>query len=401
MVLLEIIKRVAKKLQIDATVPKNKADTKDFINAAVGELFLLYPDLLKTKVYADTTAPYSTGTVEVTNGLTLVSGTGTTWVSGHVDMKMQVGTNAREYVVDDLTPFITLSPSITLSENYGEVSSSANSYKIYQDTYLLPSDCWNIETITMNNRKLIKIDSAIFAMSHPNPETEGTGQPAYYRVAGTIAKPHTLDVSSAYLRVQSTSLLDMSGSISIYGKAGGYETTDLINLSGTQTVNGAYDFTEAYYGELTEPMEGRVTIYDSDNVVVDTINPGDTTVDFIDRYQQIKFYPIPDKVYPYCVEYRRQPPTLESDSSYIEFVDAQYESFIIERAFTEGLYFQGDIERADNLSKRWLQAITVKKSIEAEMDQGDDLPSWTIGEQTINTGGNITPWYQDTYTRIM
>lgn len=90
----------------------------------------------KKHVILPTTAPYSTGTVAVTNGSTTVTGSGTAWTS---DMIGQIfkGPDSKNYIISA----VGSTTELTLSSNYiGTTVASGGSYTVYYYRLTPPTD---------------------------------------------------------------------------------------------------------------------------------------------------------------------------------------------------------------------------------------------------------------------
>jgi hypothetical protein len=82
-------------------------------------------------------APYTTGTVSITNGTSSVSGSGTTWITSWNGMRLRVGSDNVDYRVSSITSgtTMTLDQVVNLSSN---ITNSA--YTLYQDSHQMPAD---------------------------------------------------------------------------------------------------------------------------------------------------------------------------------------------------------------------------------------------------------------------
>lgn len=123
-------------------------DMPDFLrvcNQETGKLGIEYPWRHLQDVYRfDTTEQYITGTVSVTNGDATVTGSGTTFTSGMVDRKFKIDTDSGIYVVETFTD----TTHIVLDRPYAGDTDSALEYRIFQDTYSVPTDFWRLLQIT-------------------------------------------------------------------------------------------------------------------------------------------------------------------------------------------------------------------------------------------------------------
>lgn len=81
-------------------------------------------------------APYSTGTVSVTNDSNTVTGSATVFADAHVGGKFLVSGDAVDYIVAS----VDSTTQITLDKAYQGTTASGSSYEIIFDSYDLPSD---------------------------------------------------------------------------------------------------------------------------------------------------------------------------------------------------------------------------------------------------------------------
>ncbi|MBW2992514.1 hypothetical protein KY345_04825 [Candidatus Woesearchaeota archaeon] len=89
-----------------------------------------------------TTAIYDTGTVEVTNGSTTVTGSGTAFTSAMTNRKIKISGFEEIYKITYVS-----ATELTLNVAYTGDTESGASYDIYEDELSLPSDCQEIIAI--------------------------------------------------------------------------------------------------------------------------------------------------------------------------------------------------------------------------------------------------------------
>lgn len=83
-----------------------------------------------------TVAPYTTGTVAISNGAANVTGAGTTFTSGMVGRKLSLGYGKPWFVIDTQTN----DTDITIDTSWPFASVTASTYTMYEDVYSLGSD---------------------------------------------------------------------------------------------------------------------------------------------------------------------------------------------------------------------------------------------------------------------
>lgn len=93
-------------------------------------------DRMQIQGILQTTAYYETGTVTVTNGLTAITGAGTTWTAAMTGRGIRIA-NRNEYYEFTRTGDTTG----TLNMAYEGDNASGAGYRIFQNIYDLPSDC--------------------------------------------------------------------------------------------------------------------------------------------------------------------------------------------------------------------------------------------------------------------
>ena len=111
---------------------------KRFLNRSYRRVATAYSwEELRTTARITTVAPYSTGTVDVTNGSATVMASGTTFTSGAaVGMKFSLGYGYPAYEI--LT--VDSDTQLTLTATYAGATATGQTYKVYQDTYALASN---------------------------------------------------------------------------------------------------------------------------------------------------------------------------------------------------------------------------------------------------------------------
>lgn len=121
-----------------------------------------------------TVAPYSTGTVALTNGSTAVTLTSGTWTSGMTGRAFRVvgGSEFYELTYGSAT-------TGTLDRAYEGATATGAAYKIFQHVYPLPSDCRLLEDdafSTFDLGPLVRYTRAQLNASFPDRTTVGTPQ---------------------------------------------------------------------------------------------------------------------------------------------------------------------------------------------------------------------------------
>lgn len=107
---------------------------KRALNKAAGDVYRAHewPERKTNGLYLTTKAPYVIGTIQLTNGSTAVTGTGTVWVAGHTGMRLALSYDGASYVFTR-----TGATTGTLDRAYQGADGSGLAYVLYQDTYAL------------------------------------------------------------------------------------------------------------------------------------------------------------------------------------------------------------------------------------------------------------------------
>lgn len=109
---------------------------KRFLNRAASDFHYRYPWHWRRAVgFVSTVAPYTTGTVTLTNGSTTVTGSGATFTTAMVGRKIALTYGSPWYTI---SAFVSTT-EVTLDRAYVEDTTSGATYVIYQDLYALSS----------------------------------------------------------------------------------------------------------------------------------------------------------------------------------------------------------------------------------------------------------------------
>jgi hypothetical protein len=126
-------------------------------------------------------APYETGEVLVTNGSASVVGTGTTWTSAYIPNHKFIAASGKNeiYSVEEVGSTTTLE----LGSEYSSETEDEVSYKLVQDTYELPGDLGEVQSVIVDGQvgKLILIGTQEMAQKQASDPTL-TGTPRWATV---------------------------------------------------------------------------------------------------------------------------------------------------------------------------------------------------------------------------
>jgi len=170
------------KLRIQQFVPELNVITIGFqINKRYQRILKQWHwSFLKSEAILTTVAPYSTGTVTVTNGSKTVTGSGTNWTLAMAGRQFRIDSAHAYYEIDT----IDSATQLTLKYAYGGDSGSGKSYKIFQNIYSLASDVKEISSIVYNY--LMRQKDAYF-LDRYDAERSSTGVPEWWIYRGRDA----------------------------------------------------------------------------------------------------------------------------------------------------------------------------------------------------------------------
>lgn len=180
---------------------------KRALNAAASDLWHAHPwPERKRLAFLTMVAPYTTGTVTLTNGSTAVTGSGTTWTTAMSGRKIALAYDGAWYTFTR-----TGDTTGTLDREYQGETVADSAYVIYQDVYSLASGAESLLTREMVAHKagygtLGRLGRSDMETDWPFPA--GAGVPDRFAVQ---------DVSSGLIRVRFGALVPDSGFDIRYG----------------------------------------------------------------------------------------------------------------------------------------------------------------------------------------
>lgn len=127
---------------------------------------------LRREALVNTVGLYTTGTVQVTNGSTAVTGVGTAWTTGMAGRWLRCSTQSEFYEIQQ----VTAANALTLTQPYAGASGTYP-YTIFQMVYAKPTDCASIVGI---RRSLNMMQRTTEWINTIDPERVSTGEPLYW-----------------------------------------------------------------------------------------------------------------------------------------------------------------------------------------------------------------------------
>jgi len=182
--LTEIIAKVKKDTRIDTTlvedICENHIDEVQDLHICRNVYGYVF-SFLKGRSAINTTVSYSTGTCDVTQDSTTITGTDTTWTSDMVGRVIKVAGGDDYYEID---AFVS-GTERTLKKAYIGATATAQTYVIYTIYYPLESDFGNMNWVKqLNTPRPVVVEAALpFAKVLPD-EFEASGEIRGYILSG-------------------------------------------------------------------------------------------------------------------------------------------------------------------------------------------------------------------------
>jgi len=130
---------------------------------------------------------YTTGTVDVTNGSTTVTGTGTAFTAGMAGRKFRV---ANEQAFYDVASFDSTT-QLTLTQAYQGDTDSDLSYAVFQDEYKLDNDVYRLLNLRQTEDGILMVALSYLEHDRWFPSQENYDDPLWYSVIGRRADRYT------------------------------------------------------------------------------------------------------------------------------------------------------------------------------------------------------------------
>jgi len=255
---------------------------KDSIQWGLDELTSHNLDYLNSESHFTTIAPYTTGTVDATNGSKTVSGTGTTFTAAMVGRKIRIAQQESYYRI---AAFVGAT-EVTLEAPYQNDTVTDETFSIYKDEYRLAPDV-DIYKILRNieeNISLISGEVSGFDLFHPSPKGEGT--PRWELSIGTKLDEDTTGTLGGTV---GTSVLTGAGTTwsSVRGLANGSRMTVGTNTYTVKNVDSDTQIT--VYELLAATVSSQAFTIHLDNPIVQISDIPNTAQNIYYRYQRIPY----------------------------------------------------------------------------------------------------------------
>ena len=243
---------------------------------------------LMTPGVITTVAPYTTGTIAVTNGSADIVGTDTVWTEAMVGRKIRFGSDNAYYRIKTFTD----ATHLTLETVYQGTTDADATYSLYKDEYRLPADLdvYKVMRQIENSVAIVGLEPSAFDIYEPTPSSQGS--PRFEILVGTKLDTYTTGTLSGSL----------NGS-TLTGSSTEWTTVDGLG-KGSRITIGDYVYTVKSVDSDTQ-----ITIYEA----LSAAASGDSYIIHLDNYI-IQFYEIPDAVENIYFKYQRIPYPLINDT---------------------------------------------------------------------------------------
>lgn len=245
---------------------------------------------LWTLDWFQTTAEYTTGTVSITDGSAVITGTGTTWTAAMVGRKIRFEGSIANYTIKTFTS----TTSITLDQTYQGTTDTDATYTIFKDEYLLRADVDSQKRIRQaeNGIALFSLSATEFDEWYPSPTSMGI--PSLDVFQGKATKTYTTGTISL-----------PASSRTLTGSGTSWTTAEGVG-KGTKLKIGTSIFTVN-----TVDSDTQLTLYEANGTTA--VAAGTTYTAILDNYV-VQLHSAPDEVLTYYYRFQRVPAVMDADN---------------------------------------------------------------------------------------
>lgn len=318
---------------------KNNDLIKDSIRWSQDEILGAYDwSFMLTQGYIFTIAPYTTGTVTVTNGSTALTGASTTFTRNMIGRKFRLSDSAPMYVIVGYTSATVL----TLNKVYDGTTAATQTYSIFKDEYALPGDMDTSKLFRgqSNLISLLDIDPSDFDMLLPYSAVK-----AAPRVSMHIGKS-IVPLTSVVGTVSIT-----AGQSSLTGTSTTWLTVPEGLGRGSKVRLGSY-----LYTVKSVDSDTAITIYESALATVSGSSDWSFTLD----NTLIQFWPIPDSNYEIPFRYYRSGQPLIQDYDTPDVPDPWHWLLVV-GASRRMFMYTGEIQRFQMAEQEFVRGLEQMK----------------------------------------
>jgi len=255
---------------------------KDAIQWGLDELTSHNLGYLTTESFFTTIAPYTTGTVDATNGSTTISGTNTVFIAAMVGRKIRIDDNEAYYRIAARVS----DTDITLEAPYQGDTVTGKTFSLYKDEYKLAPDVdvYKVLRNIEDNISLVSGEISGFDLFHPSPKSEG--RPRFELFIGTA-----LDEDTTGTLAGTVGLKVFTGTNTTWTDVEGLENGTRMTVgTNTYTVKSVDSDTQiTIYELIVVTVSSQAFTIHLDNPTVQISDIPDSAENIYYRYQRIPF----------------------------------------------------------------------------------------------------------------
>ena len=337
-----------------SNVTSQDALIKDGIQMGLDRATMADLPYLMTESFITTVAPYTTGTVAMTNGSTTVTGTDTVWTSAMVGRKIRFGSDNAYYRISAVGG----TTSLTLEVPYQGTTDTDATYSIYKDEYRLPADLdvYKVMRQIENSVAMEGVESSAFDIYEPTPQSQGS--PSFEILVGTKLDTYTTGTISGSINTST-----LTGVSTVWTSVEGLGKGSRITINTT------------VYTVKSVDSDTQITLYEKLSAAVAALT---TYTIHLDNYI-IQFYEIPDAAENIYFRYQRIPYPLINDED-IPDLPEKYHFILV----TAGLIWAWMTKDKDEATKQealfqsqvaqfWQRAGNISRSMTFPRKSQDDI----------------------------
>ena len=274
-----------------SNVTSQRALIKDAVQMGLDRMTAIDLPYLMTEGFITTAAPYTTGTVTVTNNSKTVTGSGTTFTAAMVGRKIRVASENAYYRI---TAFVSTT-EVTLEVVYQGTTASAQTYSIYKDEYKLPADLDTYKVLRQieNGLAVVGLEPSAFDIYQPTPQSEGNVN--FEILAGTKLDTYSTGILSGTVNLSVLTGVSTAW-LSVEGLGKGSRITIGSNVYTAKSVDSNTQIT--IYEKLSVTVSASAYSVSLDNYIIQFYYIPDSIENIYFRYQRLPFPLINDEDIP-------------------------------------------------------------------------------------------------------
>lgn len=301
-----------------------------------------WPHLMEES-FITTIAPYTTGTVDVTNGSATVFGTDTTFTSAMVGRKIRIADEEAYYRI---SAFVSVT-EITLEVPYQGTTATAQTYSIFKDEYRLPPNLDKLKIMRQIEESvaMVGLSPSAFDIIEPTPKSEGS--PQFNILVGSKRDTYTTGTLSGAVNTSTLTGVDTAWT-DVDGLGKGSRITIGTNVYTIEKVDSDTQLT------LYEKLSSAVSVGTSYEILMDNLI--------------IQFYDISDAAENIYFRFQRMPEVLYNDEDIPDLPD-QWHHLLVDAGVSR-IWEMKDKEEAREKKQEFFKMIELMKQKAGYISEG-------------------------------